>query len=204
MSDLQDSNIQSGNRELTDFPKMVFGVMGSAGGDVPESAREKICVLGAEVGRRGYTLVTGVAPGLPHDSVLGAKSEGGLVMGISPAQNFTEHVERYASPTRGYDIIVYTGSGLMGREVENIRSCDAVVIVGGRSGTLGEFAIAYDEAKLIGVLEGTDGIADHIDELLEVINKETGATVIGHSDPVKLVELLEKAYLEKVLPGILK
>ena len=73
---------------------MVFGVMGSAGGDVPESAREKICVLGAEVGRCGYTLVTGVAPGLPHDSVLGAKSEGGLVMGISPAQNFTEHVER--------------------------------------------------------------------------------------------------------------
>ena len=74
----------------------------------------------------------------------------------------------------------------------------------GHSGTLGEFAIAYDEAKLIGVLEGTAGIADHIDELLEVINKETGATVIGHSDPVKLVELLEKAYLEKVLPGILK
>lgn len=204
MSDSQDSNIQSGNRELTDFPKMVFGVMGSAGGDVPESAREKIYVIGAEVGRRGYTLVTGVAPGLPHDSVLGAKSEDGLVMGISPAQNFTEHVERYASPTRGYDIIVDTGSGLMGREVENIRSCDAVVIVGGRSGTLGEFAIAYDEAKLIGVLEGTGGIADHIDELLEVINKETGATVIDHSDPVKLVELLEKAYLEKVLPGILK
>ncbi len=204
MSDSQDSNIQSGNRELTDFPKMVFGVMGSAGGDVPESAREKIYVIGAEVGRCGYTLVTGVAPGLPHDSVLGAKSEDGLVMGISPAQNFTEHVERYASPTRGYDIIVYTGTGLMGREVENIRSCDAVVIVGGRSGTLGEFAIAYDEAKLIGVLEGTGGIADHIDELLEVINKETGATVIGHSDPVKLVELLEKAYLEKVLPGILK
>jgi len=202
---MTDSNdARSGNGELTDFPKMVFGVMGSAGGDVPESAREKIYVLGAEVGRRGYTLITGVAPGLPHDSVLGAKSQGGLVMGISPAQNFTEHVERYASPTRGYDIIVYTGSGLMGREVENIRSCDAVVIVGGRSGTLGEFAIAYDEAKLIGVLEGTGGIADHIDELLKVINKETGATVIGHTDPVKLVDLLEKAYVETVLPGYLE
>ncbi|MCI0805180.1 MAG: hypothetical protein J4N63_12080, partial [Chloroflexi bacterium] len=175
---------------------MVFGVMGSAGGDVPKSARDKTYALGAEIGRRGYTLVTGVAPGLPHDSVLGAKSQGGLVMGISPAQNFTEHVERYSSPTRGYDIIVYTGSGLMGREVENIRSCDAVVIIGGRSGTLGEFAIAYDEAKLIGVLEGTGGIADHIDELLKVINKETGARVIGHPDPVTLVELLEKAYVD--------
>ncbi len=198
------NNIIAHYGDLTEFPKMVFGVMGSAGGEVPEEARESIYKLGAEVGKRGYTLVTGIAPGLPHDSVLGAKSEHGLVIGISPAQSFVEHVERYNSPTRGYDIIVYTGSGLMGREVENIRSCDAVVIVGGRSGTLGEFAIAYDEAKLIGVLEGTGGIADHIDELVKVINKETGAKVIGHSDPIKLVELLERAYITDVLPGYLE
>jgi uncharacterized protein (TIGR00725 family) len=189
---------------LTEFPKMVFGVMGSAGGDLPKSARESIHRLGAEVGKRGYTLVTGIAPGLPHDSVLGAKSEGGLVIGISPAQSFTEHIARYNSPTRGYDIIVYTGSGLMGREVANIQTCDAVVIVGGRSGTLGEFAIAFDQAKLIGVLEGTGGIADHIDDLLKVINKNTGAKVIGHTDPIKLVELLEQAYIDEVLPGYLE
>jgi hypothetical protein len=198
------NKIPASNADLTEFPKMVFGVMGSAGGEVPESARKKIYDLGAEVGKRGYTLVTGIAPGLPHDSVLGSKSEDGLTIGISPAQSLIEHIERYNSPTRGYDIIVYTGSGLMGREVENIQTCDAVVIVGGRSGTLGEFAIAYDQAKIIGVLEGTGGIADHIDELLNVINKDTGAKVIGHSDPVKLVELLEKAYTDDVLPGYLE
>jgi predicted Rossmann-fold nucleotide-binding protein len=93
---------------------------------------------------------------------------------------------------------------LTGREVENIQTCDAVVIVGGRSGTLGEFAIAYDQAKIIGVLEWTGGIADHIDDLLKVINKDTGAKVIGHTDPVKLVELLEQAYIDDVLPGYLE
>jgi len=143
------------------------------------------------VGKRGYTLVTGIAPGLPQDSVLVSKYQDGLTIGISPAQSLTEHIERYNSPTRGCDIIVYTGSGLMGREVENIQTCDAVVIVGGRSGTLGEVAIAYDQAKIIGVLEGTGGIADHIDDLLTVINKDTGAKVIGHTDPIKLVELIE-------------
>jgi predicted Rossmann-fold nucleotide-binding protein len=137
---------------------------------------------------------------LPHDSVLGAKSEGGLVIGIPPALNFAEHVERYRSPTRGYDLIVYTGSGLMGREIENIRSYDVVIIGGGRSGTLGEFAIAYDEAKLIGVLTGTGGIADHIDELLRVMNKETGATIISNPHPVHLIDQVERAYKDNILP----
>ena len=196
-------NIPSGLDNLPTFPQLAIGVMGSAGGVVKDEVRQTLFRLGQEIGRRGYVLVTGVAPGLPHDSVLGAKSEGGLVIGISPALNLQEHVERYKSPTRGYDLIVYTGSGLMGREIENIRSCDAVVIAGGRSGTLGEFAIAYDEAKLIGVLTGTGGIADHIDELLGVMNKETGATIISDPHPVHLIDRLERAYKEDILPKYL-
>jgi len=86
-------------------------------------------------------------------SVLVAKSQGGLVIGISPDQILIEHIERYNSTTRSYDIIVYNGSGMICLEVENIQACDAVVIVGGRSGTLGKFAIAYDQSKTIGVLE---------------------------------------------------
>jgi hypothetical protein len=39
---------------------------------------------------------------------------------------------------------------------------------------------------------------------VKVINKETGARVIGHSDPIELVKLLEQAYIEDVLPGYLK
>ncbi|MFZ5593982.1 MAG: hypothetical protein ACOY4D_06955 [Pseudomonadota bacterium] len=40
--------------------------------------------------------------------------------------------------------------------------------MGGRSGTLGEFAIAYDEGKLIGVLQGSGGITEKIPILWRV------------------------------------
>ena len=199
----KNKDIRASYGEMTDFPRMAVGVMGSAGGQLQLKSRKMLQVLGGEIGRRGYVLVTGAAPGLPHDAVLGAKKAGGLVVGISPALNFAEHVQKYNAPIAGYDLMVYTGSGLMGREIENIRTCDVVIIAGGRSGTLGEFAIAYDEGKVIGVLTGTGGIADHVQDLLPIINKETGATLVYEPDPVKLMDKLEAAYRDHVLPRYL-
>jgi glutamine amidotransferase PdxT len=80
----------------------------------------------------------------------------------------------------------------MGREIENIRTCDVVVIAGGRSGTLGEFSIAYDEAKVIDVLANSGGIVDHIEEITRLVDKDTGSVVISDPDPIKLLNLLEK------------
>jgi len=82
----------------------------------------------------------------------------------------------------------------MGREVTGIRSCDIVVLIGGRSGTLGEFAIAYDEGKVIGVLSGSGGVADHVDELLAIIKKKTGAQLVFDADPRRLMDRLMKVY----------
>ena len=73
--------------------------MGSAGGELKPEVREKVMELGREIARRGYVLITGAAPGLPHDAVLGAKSVGGMVVGISPALTLEEHVNKYHSPT---------------------------------------------------------------------------------------------------------
>ena len=84
----------------------------------------------------------------------------------------------------------------MGREVENIRSSDIVVIVGGRSGTLGEFAIAYDEGKLIGVLRGTGGIADEVEMLARICEKETGGHIIYGTEPAALLDDVLTYYRE--------
>ena len=186
------------------FPQMCVGVMGSAGGKLEDRARQLVRRLGAAIARRRHVLITGACPGIPQEAVKGAKGEGGIVVGVSPALNLEEHVEKYHSPTRGYDAIIYTGSGLMGREIENIRSCDVVVFAGGRSGTLGEFAIAYDEAKAIGVLEGISGITEHFREIISIMKKETGAIVCYDADPERLLDKLEHIYKERILPRHLK
>jgi hypothetical protein len=82
----------------------------------------------------------------------------------------------------------------MGREITNIRSCDIVVIVGGRTGTLGELAIAYDEGRLIGVLTGTGGISGMVEDIIRAGGKETGACVVYDGDRVKLVVRLLHVY----------
>ncbi|MBI2917049.1 MAG: LOG family protein [Chloroflexi bacterium] len=179
---------------------MTVGVMGSAGGYLPETVCEPVRRLGVAVAKRGYVLVTGACPGLPQEAVKGAKAGGGTVVGVSPALNLEEHVRKYHSPTRGYDAIIYTGSGLMGREIENIRSCDVVVFAGGRSGTLGEFAIAYDEGKVIGVLEGTGGITQHLKQIIGMVEKKTGAVICYDADPERLLDQLERVYQQHVLP----
>ncbi|MFQ5670795.1 MAG: hypothetical protein ACE5HD_09805 [Acidobacteriota bacterium] len=180
--------------------RVAVGVMGSAGGDLASAVLEKVYRLGQEIARRGYVLVTGACPGLPHEAVRGARAQGGMVVGISPALNFGEHMLKYRSPCRGYDTIIYTGSGLMGREIENIRTCDMVILVGGRSGTLGEFAIAYDEAKVIGALTGTGGITDKLQDIISFINKDTGARVVHADDPVELLAQLTEIYNKELLP----
>jgi len=186
--------------ERSSGPRITVGVMGSAGGKLSDKAIGMATEMGRVIAARGCVLVTGACPGLPHCAVKGAKGAGGVVVGISPALNFEEHFIKYHSPYEGYDILVYTGSGLMGREIENIRSCDLVVFMGGRSGTLGEFAIAYDEGKVIGILQGTGGIADKMDTIVRLVEKETGAQIIYSREPAELLDRLIGVYTEKLLP----
>ncbi len=175
--------------------KMTIGVMGSAGGSLDQEASSRLVTLGRAIAEHDCILITGGCPGLPYAAVQGAKAAGGMVVGISPGLSLEEHVQKYHSPTEGFDILVYTGSGLMGREVENIHSSDIVVIAGGRSGTLGEFAIAYDEGRLIGVLTNTGGIADGVAELVPLFSeKPTGAVLLYDDDPVDLIDRLVGYY----------
>lgn len=171
-----------------------IGVMGSAANEAEPRVRELCRELGRTIAQQGCCLLTGACPGLPHEAVLGAKEARGHVVGISPAPNLKEHVQAFNSPYAEYDVLIYTGLGLMGRELINIRSSDIVVVTGGRCGTLGEFAIAYEEGKLIGVLTNTGGITAVVSDIEKSLGKSTGAEVIYDADPATLVRQLLARY----------
>jgi len=174
--------------------KLKIGVMGGASGTFSSHVLEKAEAIGRAIAKAGAILVTGACPGLPLAAARGAKSAGGFVVGISPGLSLEEHVEKYHSPAEFHDVLIFTGSGLMGREVVNIRSSDVVLFLGGRSGTLGELAISYDEGKLIGILRGTGGISDIATRILAACRKETGARIVVDTRPDTLIARCLRAY----------
>src|SRR5215471_358300 len=172
--------------------KPVVGVMGASENDaLSESEKTRLKELahrlGTALAKRECILITGATTGLPDLVAKAFRKQGGFALGISPAENRQEHVERYRLPEDGADVIVYTGFGYKGRNVINVRSSDIVIIFGGATGTLNEFTIAYDEGKVIGVLEESGGIADHIREVLRMCNKPMRGVVFLESDPATLV-----------------
>jgi uncharacterized protein (TIGR00725 family) len=175
--------------------KVQIGVMGSAGGELSAGELDLARRLGRRIAERDCTIVTGACPGLPHAAVLGADEIGGVSLGISPALSREEHINVYSSPLQPYTTIVFTGSGLMGRETHNIHSSDFVLFTGGRSGTLGEFCIAYDEGKLIGILTNSGGISNEFERIAHLVQKDTGSTLIAGDDPEELVDRCLDFYL---------
>ena len=170
--------------------------MGSASGKLSKAHKRVAYELGCAIAEKNCITVTGACPGFPLEAAKGASKSGGFVVGISPALSEVEHIEKYQSPTAYHDVLIFTGSGLMGREVVNIRSSDIVIIMGGHSGTLGEFSIAYDEGNLIGVLLNTGGIASEIKHIVKIVNKKTGAKVLYESNPRILIDNLIDYYLK--------
>lgn len=172
--------------------KLVIGVMGASANDAlaaGDANRMKSLAeeLGQAIAQQDCVLVTGATTGVPDLVARAFRRSGGFALGVSPAENRQEHVARYALPEDGADVIIYTGFGYKGRNVINVRTADIVLIIGGATGTLNEFTIAYDEGKIIGVLEESGGIAARIRDIIQACNKPTLGKVFFDRDPVKLV-----------------
>ena len=90
--------------------------------------------VGAELAKRGVTLVCGGLGGVMEAACRGASSEGGVTVGILPGDS--------ATAANAYvQIPIVTGMGYA-RNISVVKSAQAVIAVGGSYGTLSEIAHA--------------------------------------------------------------
>jgi len=175
-------------------------VSGAAKGDTVEASHELAHELGKAIAEGGKTLLTGATVGLPLHAARGmisVKDRKGLSIGFSPATSFREHVAVYRLPTVEFDYVNFTGMDYVGRDIHLVRTSDAVITVGGRMGSLHEFATALESHKVCGVLLGSGGLADNIPTLLKNIEAPGVDNVIYDTNPTRLVEKVIKALDEK-------
>jgi len=111
---------------------MIIAVIGnsSCSSDEAKSAE----TIGALLAQQGVTVMCGGLGGVMEAVCRGAKSKGGLTVGILPGQDSS-----MANPW--VDVPVVTGIG-EARNVAVVKSAQAVIAIGGSYGTLSEIAHA--------------------------------------------------------------
>jgi len=151
------------------------------------TAKKDAMEVGRQIVKQGAVLVTGATTGIPYWSAVGAKKEGGISIGFSPAATEKAHVKSYRLPIDMFDVMVYTGFGYAGRILLLSRASDGLIVICGRIGTLNEFTVAFEDEKPIGVLEGSGGTADRINSLFESGYRGL-KKIVGETDPKILVQ----------------
>ncbi|MCP6720090.1 MAG: LOG family protein [Patescibacteria group bacterium] len=158
--------------------------------------------VGREIAKRGLVLVTGATTGMPYWSAKGAKAEGGIVIGLSPAASKAAHIKTYHLPVDYHDLIIYTGFEYAGRNLLLTRAADAVITLCGRIGTLNEFTNAFEDAKPQGVLMGLGGTTDMIPEIINRAHRGSGKVVFSKNPADLLDKLLDLIEAEEAKNGV--
>ncbi len=164
-------------------------ISGAARGDSIETGHELAAEAAREIVRAGHLVTTGATRGLPYYAAKAAKLEGGehiTSIGFSPAASRLAHLKKYRLPLDAFDTVLYTGFEYTGRNLLLVRSADAVIMVGGRIGTLNELTIAIEERKPIGVLLGSGGMTEEVENILKAAKRARTGIIFSHS-PKQLV-----------------
>jgi hypothetical protein len=169
---------------------MKIAVCGSNNASDEEIAK-KAFEIGKEIANNNSLLLTGAGNGFPYEAAKGAFSNNGRVFGVSPAKNEEEHINTYNFPNDSFTKIEYTNLGIPGRNLLLVKEADAIIIINGQIGSLNEFTIAFNDAKIIGILENSGGITDIIDKIAEICDKKgEKENIVYSSEPKELIALI--------------
>lgn len=112
--------------------------------------------VGADVARNGCILICGGRSGVMEAACRGAKNAGGLTVGILPSLDG-------ADANKYLDVMVTTGLGYARNSIV-VSSADAVIAVGGSTGTLSEIGMALNFERPVVAVQGSGGVADKVKE----------------------------------------
>jgi uncharacterized protein (TIGR00725 family) len=166
-------------------------VSGAASGQTVEASCGLSYEVGVAIAEAGHILTTGATVGVPMYAAKGAYDAGGISIGFSPAASLRAHTKKYRLPIGFYTYINFTGMNYIGRDIHLVQSSDAVITIGGRMGSLHEFATAIEAHMPCGVLLGSGGLADYLPKMLEELHElgdQAKGLVFFDTDPRKLVE----------------
>lgn len=168
---------------------MKITVIGSASDNGYSDTAVKLAEeLGREIASRGHVLMYGPErqmPSLPYMVAKSAKAHGGLTVAIAIGSARSGFFDPEAATFN-----IYTESnGGAGREVVLVNSADAVISVGGGSGTLTEIGIAYMNYIPVVAMKGSGGWSDKlIDQFLDERKKYRIPGAISGKDAVDHAE----------------
>src|SRR5436309_2623649 len=167
--------------------KPVITVIGKSARNPGDPVPARALRAGEEVGKllaeRGAVVVTGGLSGVMEAVSRGAKSAGGLVIGILPGLDKRD-ANAYV------DVAITTGMGWM-RNTLVVRAADAVIMISGGIGTLNELTVAYQDKPTV-VLEGTGGWSDRVREIAydgKHLDESHSATLHFASTPTEAVDM---------------
>ncbi|RMH70520.1 MAG: TIGR00725 family protein [Gemmatimonadetes bacterium] len=124
---------------MTSTPAKIIGVMG--GSECDTVTYNLAYETGRLIAAKGAHLLCGGRTGVMEAACKGAKTAGGLTIGILPGTHAQE------SPPNPYvDIPIFTGIGYA-RNWINISSSDGIIALAGSYGTLSEIAVALSQQK---------------------------------------------------------
>ncbi len=162
---------------------LIIGVMG--GGVATPNDEKAAYILGGLIAENGWVLLNGGRQaGIMDASAKGAKSQGGLTIGILPDNNRSMASEYI-------DIPILTGMG-NARNSINVLTSDIVVACPGGPGTLSEIALALKHDRHVILFNfNADNLFDRYAQKGNLHYSETPEQVIN-----KIRELWEKEILE--------
>lgn len=169
---------------------MNLSIISSASNESIAMCQSKIIELVSLIQKHipNSTIMTGGSLGIPGEIVKQAVAIGIPTICYSPDYNEQSHEKRFDNLSTKYFSRINYIPGFTARSLQMIHDADVVILMNGRIGTLSEFTIALEEGKRVAVITETGGVADHIQYILDIAQKEFPGQVFFSSSIPEIID----------------